>query len=140
MSTSGIVLIVTNKTDITADLVILEFQRRGIPYARFNTEDFPQKVQMSWMLGTHGVDGYICLPHSDVSLREVISVWYRRPMAPDIAEAVRPPFKEFAHRESQEALSGLWRTMSCFWMSHPDAINSASYKPRQLKIASALGF
>ena len=128
MSTSGIVLIVTNKTDITADLVILEFQRRGIPYARFNTEDFPQKVQMSWMLGTHGVDGYICLPHSDVSLREVISVWYRRPMAPDIAEAVRPPFKEFAHRESQEALSGLWRTMSCFWMSHPDAINSASYK------------
>ena len=140
MSTSGIVLIVTNKTDITADLVVLEFRRRGTPYARFNTEDFPQRVQISWMLGTHGADGYIRLPHSELSLREVISVWYRRPMAPDIAEAVRSPFKEFAHRESQEALSGLWRTMDCFWMSCPDAINSASYKPRQLNLANALGF
>ena len=141
MSTEGIVLIVTNKSDITADLVVLEFQRRGTPYARFNTEDFPQRVQLSWVLGTRGVDGYICLPHSEVSLREVISVWYRRPIAPDIAESVQAPFlKAFAHRESQEALSGLWRTMDCFWMSCPDAINSASYKPRQLKLANALGF
>ena len=141
MGTSGIVLIVTNKTDITADLVVLEFQRRGTPYARFNTEDFPQRVQLSWTLDTHGADGYIRLPHSELPLREVISVWYRRPMAPDIAEVVRAPLlKEFAHRESQEALSGLWRTMGCFWMSYPDAINSASYKPRQLKIANALKF
>ena len=141
MGTSGIVLIVTNKTDITADLVVLEFQRRGTPYARFNTEDFPQKVQMSWMLDTHGPDGYIRLPQSELSLREVISIWYRRPMAPDIDEAVQSPYlKEFAHREAQEALSGLWRTMNCFWMSYPDAINSASYKPRQLNIANTLGF
>ena len=139
MSKSDIVLIVTNKTDITSDLVILEFQRRGTPYVRFNTEDFPQNIQLTWMLGTDGVDGYINFPHNNVSLRHVRSVWYRRPVAPVIAEAVRPPFKEFAHRESQEALSGLWRTMSCFWMSHPDAINSASYKPKQLNIASSLG-
>ena len=141
MGSSGIVLIVTNKTDFTADLVILEFQRRGTEYARFNTEDFPQRVQISWMLDKQRADGYIRLPQSELSLREVVSVWYRRPMSPDIAEAVRPPFlKEFARRESQEALSGLWRTMDCFWMSCPDAINSASYKPRQLKIANAMGF
>ena len=30
--------------------------------------------------------------------------------------------------------------MDCFWMSRPDAINIASYKPRQLKLASDLGF
>ncbi len=141
MATKGIVLIVTNKTDITADLVVLEFQRRGTPYARFNTEDFPQRVQISWTLDTHGADGYIRLPHCDLPLREVISVWYRRPMPPDIADTVRSPFlRDFARRESQEALSGLWRTMGCFWMSYPDAINSASYKPKQLKIANALRF
>ena len=140
MSTRRIVLIVTNKTDITADLVVLEFQRRGTPYVRFNTEDFPQRVKISWMMDTHGVDGYISLPRSELSLRDVISVWYRRPGAPDIAETVRSPsLREFAHRESQEALSGLWRTMGCFWMSRPDAINLARYKPRQLKSASDLG-
>ena len=141
MSIRRIVLIVTNKTDITADLVVLEFQRRGTPYVRFNTEDFPQRAKISWMMDTHGVDGYISLPRSELSLRDVISVWYRRPGAPDIAETVRSPsLREFAHRESQEALSGLWRTMGCFWMSRPDAINQARYKPRQLKVASCLGF
>ena len=30
--------------------------------------------------------------------------------------------------------------MGCFWMSRPDAINVASYKPKQLKLASDLGF
>ena len=141
MSDSNVVLIVTNKTDITSDLVVLEFQRRGTPYARFNTEDFPQRVQISWMLDAHGVDGYIRLPRRELSLRDVISVWYRRPVAPRIAEAVHSPsIREFARRESQEALSGLWRTMGCFWMSRPDAINIASYKPRQLKLASDLGF
>lgn len=141
MSTRRIVLIVTNKSDITADLVVLEFQRRGTPYVRFNTEDFPQRVKISWMMDTSGTDGYINLPHSELSLRDVISVWYRRPGPPEIAETVRSPsFREFAHRESKEALSGLWRTMDCFWMSHPDAINSARYKPRQLKSANDLGF
>ena len=141
MNTSGIVLIVTNKTDITTDLVVLEFQRRGTPYARFNTEDFPQRVEISWELNSQGIDGYIRLPYSELSLRDVKSIWYRRPAAPEIAETVQSPsLREFAHRESQEALSGLWRTMGCFWMSYPDAINAASYKPRQLKIANALGF
>lgn len=141
MSTDGIVLIVTNKTDITADLVVLEFQRRNTPYVRFNTEDFPQRIQIAWELNTHGVDGYIRLPRTELSLREVISVWYRRPSAPDIAETVRSAgLREFARRESQEALSGLWRTLDCFWMSSPDAINFASYKPRQLKVAKELGF
>ena len=140
VSTSGIVLIVTNKTDITADLVVLEFQRRGTPYARFNTEDFPQRVQISWEMNSHGIDGYIRLSHREIPLRDVISIWYRRPVAPEISETVQSSMlREFAHRESQEALSGLWRTMSCFWMSCPDAINAASYKPRQLKIANALG-
>ena len=140
MTTSAMVLVVTNKTDVTADLVILEFQRRGTPYARFNTEDFPQRVQISWLLGTRGIEGHIFLPHTDVPLDQVTSVWYRRPLPPNIAEIVRYPFREFAHRESQEALSGLWRTMKCFWMSYPDAIAAASYKIRQLSVAHSLGF
>ncbi len=136
-----VVLIVTNKTDITADLVVLELQRRGAPYVRFNTEDFPQKVQVAWTLGTDGVDGYLRFPRVDLSLRDIRSVWYRRPSAPDIAESVRSSgFRKFARRESQEALLGLWRTLDCFWMSFPDAINYAGYKPRQLVAASRLGF
>ena len=42
------ILIVTNKKDYTADFVIVELNRRGIPYIRFNTEDFPQYYSITW--------------------------------------------------------------------------------------------
>ena len=141
VKTKEIVLIVTTKTDITADLVILEFQKRGTRYIRFNTEDFPQKVELSWKLTSNGTEGFLRFPLNNLSLNNVTSVWYRRPAAPQISEVVQTEgVRSFAHRETAEALSGLWRTMECFWMSRPDAINYASYKPRQLKVAQDLGF
>ena len=38
------ILIITNKEDLTADYVVLELTRRNIPFFRFNTEDYPEKV------------------------------------------------------------------------------------------------
>src|SRR2546426_346002 len=39
-------LLLTNRDDISADLVVLEFQRRSVPYLRFNTEDFPERARL----------------------------------------------------------------------------------------------
>ncbi len=137
---SRLILVVTNKVDLTADMVILAFQKQGIPYARFNTEDFPQRVRLSWRPSTLPLDGYIDLPKARVILSNIKSVWFRRPLPPVVSGAIMDiGERTFAQREAQEALAGLWRTMTCFWMSHPDAINYASYKPRQLKMAQELG-
>lgn len=136
-----IILIVTNKMDLTADMVILALQERNIPYARFNTEDFPQRVKLAWKLWLGGIEGFLELPRARVQLSLIRSVWFRRPVSPVVSSDISDVgIKEFAQRESQEALSGLWRTLDCFWMSHPDAINKASYKPWQLKVAQRMGF
>ena len=141
MKTKETVLIVTTKTDITTDLVLLEFHKRGTRYIRFNTEDFPQKVALSWRLTSNGVEGFLEFPRNTLSLNDVASIWYRRPVSPQISAAVQNEgFRRFAQRESAETLSGLWRTMDCFWMSRPEAINYANYKPRQLKVAQEIGF
>ena len=65
----------TNKTDITSDLVVLEFQRRGTPYAR-NTEDFPQRVQISWMLDAKELT-------VTFAFHEEKSPWRRERMVPE---------------------------------------------------------
>lgn len=136
-----VILIVTNKMDLTADMVILALKERDIPYTRFNTEDFPQKAKLIWKLTAGDIDGCLELPHKRVQLSSIKSVWFRRPVSPVISSAITDDgIKKFAQQESQEALSGLWRTLDCFWMSHPDAINKASYKPWQLKVAQQIGF
>lgn len=74
-------------------------------------------------------------------LEEIESVWYRRPGLPEPAEEIADlADREFAVDESDEALLGLWRVLDCLWVSHPDALNAASYKPGQLKAAADLGF
>ena len=51
------VLILTNKHDITADFVVIELQKRGKGYIRFNTEDFPGRTSGSVYFGDDNGDG-----------------------------------------------------------------------------------
>jgi hypothetical protein len=39
-------LIVTERGDLTADFLILELEARGAEFLRFNTEDYPLALQL----------------------------------------------------------------------------------------------
>ena len=43
-----VILIVTDRSDQTADWLILELERRGTPFLRFNTEDYPVTARLIW--------------------------------------------------------------------------------------------
>ncbi len=75
-----------------------------------------------------------------MQLDDVRSVWYRRPAPPEPPTQIQDPDdRRFAAEDSEEALFGLWRVLDCIWVSHPDALEAASYKPAQLRMASVLG-
>ncbi len=135
------ILIVTNRQDQTADFLILELKNRGADYIRFNTEDFPKSVFLNWKMQDGILDGYIVFPKKRIELSEIKSVWYRRPVLPipDVAILDREA-QNFVIEESRTALEGLWRTLTCFWVSNPDNIRMAENKLFQLKIASQIGF
>lgn len=132
-------LILTNKEDHTADYVIVELRRRGLPYMRFNTEDFPKIVGLSWEFCDGKPNGIIRIKNRTVHLDSVKRIWLRRPLSPVFADDLSPRDREFASGEAKEALAGVLRTMDSFWVSHPDAIRSANNKLRQLTVAQALG-
>jgi len=135
-----VILVVTNRRDLTADFLILELQRRGEDFVRFNTEDYPQDVQVTWRIEDHRVAGSFRFGEQEVGLDKIRSIWYRRPVPPvPEVDICNPVDREFAIAESQAALDGVWRAMDCFWVSDPDNLRRAENKPLQLKVADEVG-
>ena len=132
-------LLVTNREDVTADLVVLEMRKRGVSYLRLNTEDFPQRVGLTLQMNRNW-DGYLDGPKGQTRLEAIHSVWYRRPVSPVIAsEVTEPEVEEFARTESESALRNLWHLLDCYWISPLPALRRAEHKLLQLREASRLG-
>ncbi len=136
------ILIITSKLDPHTDAVIGTLKQRNLAFCRFNTEDFPQKVNFSYENNGILEIGDISFPSGkSLSLNEITSCWYRRPLTPEISSNLQTEqAKKFALEESQAFLNFLWNRLDCLWVNHPLLIRKAESKMLQLKIASSLGF
>ena len=135
------ILIVTNKTDYTADFLILGLKERGVGFFRFNTEEFPKTIELILDISNNNIEGQLKAHNRVIDLAEIQSVWYRRPVASDPSEKIQGEAeREYIITESRETLEGLWRILHGFWVSHPDNLRAAESKLYQLKVASDLGF
>lgn len=135
------IIIVTNRLDYTADFLILELRKRGVDYIRFNTEDLPQRVRIVWQVNNNSFDGHFIFSKGKVGFHDIRSIWYRRPVppVPDTAITDEAAY-EFALTESQTSVDGIWRSLDCFWVSHPDNLKRAEYKLYQLQVSAQIGF
>jgi hypothetical protein len=131
-----VILLVTNRDDLTADWLIVELQRRRARYVRFNTEDFPQRSSIRWRVDAAS----LTLGKAEVHAKEIEAVWYRRPVVPRPRSGLTADEGTWVIRESSAVLDGFWRTLETRWVSRPEAIRLADSKPQQLADASKLGF
>lgn len=130
------VLIITERGDLTADWLIRELEERAAPFVRFNTEDYPTQVRLTW----RPEEAALRIRGAAYPLSEFTSVWYRRPVVPRVPDDLSPEAARWAVREAWEALQGAWRTLEAVWVNHPDANRRAESKPEQLRTAAELGF
>ncbi|WP_230628507.1 MvdC/MvdD family ATP grasp protein [Sphingomonas sp. Leaf37] len=132
------ILLVTNKRDLTTDFIVVELRRRGRAFHRLNTEDMPQaSVRFDPRAG-----GRWAIETSDLNLRleDVGAAYYRRPGAPEPAGARDEATAKYLADEWSAVTKALWNALEGRWLSSPFAILRAEDKPRQLAMASALGF
>lgn len=136
------ILILTNKWDISADFVVKELTKRNYPFLRINTEDLPSE------------QATISLPdlHISVSKRgklhdladNVHVIWNRRPGKPydDVAVENRPSLatQRFVNDQWYSWLEALQLLPEVTWINHPQANNAMESKVRQLFCASKTGF
>lgn len=136
--TASTVLVVTKPSDTTADLVVQELDRRGTHVFRMDVGDFPLALQVSaWFDSSWR--GEIRSAEGAVDLRDIRSVYLRRPTAPALPASMTDAEQHFAARESRRGIGGLLMSLPCLWVNHPSRAADAEYKPLQLTIAAACG-
>lgn len=140
-TTIPLALLLTNTEDVHAGPVERELDRLGTRYVRLDTDVAWPESAVSFELDARGEVHSLFSSGSGVaSSDEVTSVWNRRPtraaVHPDLAGNPR----EFAIDETTAALRGAVRSLDCAWLSHPDAVRAASFRPAQLRVAAQTGF
>ena len=135
-------LVVTNKSDLACDFLILRLKERRIPFFRLNTEDYGKVFQVNMSL--IGGDASYEIEFSGGRLMtetDIGAVYFRQPVSPDVSADVVESDRIFARREANELLRSLWRLIDHGkWLNHPKSLWLASNKVEQLTVAQMLGF
>lgn len=133
----SVVLLATNKQDITTDFVVRELQARSVPYLRLNTEDLPQwQVTVSSLVP---FDITLRRGHRRHELRSFTAGYLRRPLLPDLPEFDEAGAREYAGAEWGAIARTIWNAMHDRWLNSPFTILRAEDKPRQLALARRVG-
>ncbi|WP_200302092.1 ATP-grasp ribosomal peptide maturase [Streptomyces adelaidensis] len=130
------VLILTREQDVTADLVVAQLNRTGVPVVRVDPADLPGQVALSGEYVHGSFRGHLSAGGRLVSMSGLRSVWLRRPGVP--ATRTAEP-SAWLTEESSQALYGMLRGTGARWMNDPDAARRARHKPWQLRHAQACG-
>ncbi|ANW16730.1 ATP-grasp ribosomal peptide maturase [Streptomyces clavuligerus] len=131
------VLILTCEQDVTADMVVAQLHKRGVPLVRFDPGDLPGEGALSAEYVRGEFRGYLSTGGRVVSMDGLRSIWVRRPGEP-AAHAAEP--SEWLTAESGQALYGMLDCTAARWMNERAAAARARLKPWQLRLAHRSGF
>lgn len=137
------ILIITNKDDITVDYLIRDFRRNNIEYYRFNTEEIFSNIDLSIDISSGKCHLFDKGKNMPIDLNDVESVYYRRPGIPKLEEVddVSEQEKSYLIRESLSILDGLYKLLeNRYWINNVYRIREAENKIFQLSIAKEIGF
>ncbi len=134
------ILLVTNERDLTSDYIVLELERRNLPFFRLNSEGLSRmKVSFRPELGE---DSWI-MEAEDIKIKfsEVNAAYFRRPGTPTApASVTQPDSARYCETEWGAVLTSGLNSLGDRWLNSPLNIMAAENKPRQLALALECGF
>ncbi len=133
------ILVITNKVDTTADLLIVRAAERGLPIIRLNTEDLPKT---EWEINPLAPRILLRCGARTVSSSEITGIWYRRPVTPEFPNALTLTSAErrFLAEQWRATIDALEALPGIRWVSRPSSILQAENKVLQLRLAQEVGF
>ncbi len=136
MTNEPSVLIVSTVADVATDHVVQRLRELGVAHRRLNTESFPFSTTISFEL-----DGASCahVVAGGEDVGQPSAIWYRRVRTPERPEGMEPGVYDFCLQETRAALLGSILSLKGRWMSAPQNVWRAEFKPLQLAIASEVG-
>lgn len=139
------VLLITNKEDITVDFIVQELKSRGCLYYRLNTEDIPEVIDIDFSITESGSQYWLHDKKKDriIDLLKVSAVYFRRPKISDLSHITEITSEERLYLRSEMAfvLEGIYKTLGgAFWINNVFRIREAENKLYQLQLAKLIGF
>ena len=103
------ILLISNKQDLTADVIVDEIHKRKLDFYRFNTEELGESVYVSLDITNDQYFIYDKHLNKIWNLRDFSSVYYRRPVLPSYNDAnLSNEEKSFLLRENLKTIEGLY--------------------------------
>lgn len=141
------VLIVSNKLDPHADLVINELRARKASYFRLNTDFLHSEYDICLSLGSQLVSFWIENRKNgkNISTSQISKIWWRRPqkLSADDSYSVAPHLQDYVAHEYFRLLHGIATVAELSgvkFVNLPNAMLMANNKASQHIVASQLGF
>ncbi|MGA5700684.1 ATP-grasp ribosomal peptide maturase [Peterkaempfera bronchialis] len=137
-SESAAVLVLTNRLDATADLVVAQLNNLGVPVFRCDAAEFPMELTLSATL-VDGWAGTLDTGQRSLELSRVRSVYFRRPEEFRLPGGMSDAGRRFAAAQCRAGFVGVAVALPCLWVNHPARDADANHKPWQLAAARRLG-
>jgi glutathione synthase/RimK-type ligase-like ATP-grasp enzyme len=137
-----VIVIVSDRADMQAYVVMLELDRLGVEHGLFCPAEVASRALMTQEISSGGDRCRIGLADGRVvEAAAVRAVWYRKPGAPRLDDRIAEHEKEFAFAEARAGLTGVYDALAgAYWISPLERIGHAANKLRQLRRAVGVGF
>lgn len=117
-----------------------ELSRRGATFAVYDPGSYPHSSAVTVEQSVRGMRWHLTFGGVELAFEDVDAIWYRRPSDFELSPRLRPGESSWLRLECSHVFRALWECTAAFWVSQPSAIQRASLKLVQLKLARASGF
>lgn len=132
-------LLLTDRFEPTADLLIAELRRRDVPCVRWNLDQYPFGSELTFRASAGRFEAEAAADGRKVNLEDVGSIWCRGSRPSGFPDNLDPKDRAFAETGAQRALDALPTVGDFFWINHPARNRRANSKPAQLYLAQQAG-
>jgi glutathione synthase/RimK-type ligase-like ATP-grasp enzyme len=132
-------LLLAERLEPTADLLVAEMRRRGVPCIRWNLDQFPVGSTLTYRTRGDGFGAEIVTDGRRLDFDEVASIWCRGVQALGFPPDLQGADRRFAEAETERTLTALYTLPGIVWVNHPHCHARANAKPAQLAVAHRLG-
>lgn len=135
------VLLLTNKSDVTTDFIVLRLRELEIPFYRFNTEDIGRGIFVTIDFESREFLIFDSILDQKFHSSEFSAVYYRRPEIPITDVNLTVAESLFIKSEITYTLEGIYRILeNLIWLNNVVNIRNAENKVYQLLLAKSIGF
>lgn len=137
------IIILTNKDDITVDFVVHELQKQQIKYYRLNTEDIPEIVEINFCIDKGTFLLFDKIKNIYIDFNEVDAVYFRRAEISklDYILDINEQERNYLRGELGYTLEGIYKLLrGKYWLNNVYDIREAENKIYQLQVAKEVGF